>query len=475
MRILFIFFLFQLLTFSLAQANILDKVQIEETIQRRIEHNLMPYDKKIRARVKFIYKSPTPLPGTTMAENDELTPNVLSESDVRGIQIEIYSQLPSLTAEMQNEIYNLIPIRKNRIKIKFLQFQETPLNEPKPLIAKDFWDIYHSFLSDMSRGTLYLFGSLFSLLALFSFVLHRSRLKHAKENFGLIAQSISEHLGSGNPRSTSSFDKNMSSALSAPSPAATGSQALGLSVESLKEFFADCYWTEEDGYAHWMWQSLTMDQKKNVIEAWPKLKKYSAFFISKEAESKTDHAHPYYLAPENLHMVSQEIIEKELKKSPDIWLRLSPLRQRHLNLPISEKLRVVKKGDDTIVLPALPKATQERALPFVNVLGRLNFADEATILKKPDLVPNELKSQLPSLVWLSLQKSESIEDVLSRFDALSLASAWVGAPEVLAILESQLPEKKRKMLHSYLEKVTPSVQSETYRALCEAGISLNAA
>lgn len=461
---------------NIASANMLDKVQLEEAIQRRIETHLKIYDNDLQARVRFVYKNPIALPGTTLAENEDLSPNVISESDIRGIEIEIQTKLSQISDEMQKDIYTLIPIRKSRIKLKYLPWREKSVNtEPPPLVAKDFWDISKSITNDFSKLFLLIVAGSVCLLSLLFVVLHFSQVKNSKENFGLIAKSILENINQV-PRGMAP-ESQKSSALHSSEPMAISNEAahLELSTESLVELFADCYWCEEDAFAHWLWKNLSLDQKKQTISAWPLLKKYSLYFVSLPPEAANYHQHPYYMAPEFLAWASQEVLQKELKNNPDLWLRLSPMRQIRLQIPIAEKLRIVKKGDLSNTLPKMSAPSKERVLPMQAALGDLSFEDESTILKKPDMISSELRGQLKSLVWLSLQKPEFIQETLSRFDALSLATAWTGSPEVLQILEKQLPEKKVKLLLSYKDKVTPSKKSETYMQLFRAGLHNEAA
>lgn len=474
MKSIVLFILALFVSLNQASANVLDKVQLEEAIQRRLETNLHLYDKDIKIKVNFVYRAPASLPGTTFLENEELSPNTISESDIRGINVEVHTRLSELTSSMQEDIYALIPVRKSRIKIKHIQLVEKPVNVTPPLAAKDFWDISNSFKTDAAQLLLGLVASSVFILSLLFFLIHRSQLRQSRENFNLLAKSIQDKTASSPALNSMSSGIVPSGTEAAVLESSVNATQIYLPVDSLKELFADCYWCEEDKYAHWLWQRTTLEQKKQLLAAWPPLKKYSLYFVSLPAEKKGFHEHPFYISPEALAPISQIMVEKEVKKNPDIWLCLSPLRQLHLKIPISEKLRIVKK-DSSVSLPQIQTPSPERVFPRQATLGELSFDDEITILKKPDTVPTNMRAQFQSLVWLSLREPTYIESVLAQQDALSLASAWVSAPEILANLEKHLPEKKLKLLHAYREKVVPSKKSEAYQFLVKAGLYNEAA
>jgi hypothetical protein len=87
------------------------------------------------------------------------------------------------------------------------------------------------------------------------------------------------------------------------------------------------------------------------------------------------------------------------------------------------------------------------------------------------MVPNELRSQIRSLVWLALKPFEFRQKALAEFSSEEIASAWSGSPEVLARLSEALPEKKRLMLEGYLQSIEVNKKAYVYSRLVEAGLS----
>jgi hypothetical protein len=90
-------------------------------------------------------------------------------------------------------------------------------------------------------------------------------------------------------------------------------------------------------------------------------------------------------------------------------------------------------------------------------------------------VPVALRENIQTLVWLAQKDDAFIQKTLSRYDARSLASAWVGPEAVLKKLEAQLPEKKLKLLLNYREKTIPSRHSDAYASLVAEGFKNEAA
>ncbi|MNL84237.1 hypothetical protein D3C87_2121440 [compost metagenome] len=73
-------------------------------------------------------------------------------------------------------------------------------------------------------------------------------------------------------------------------------------------------------------------------------------------------------------------------------------------------------------------------------------------------------------MWLCQKPATHVSEVLARFDARTLAEAWIGPTEVLQSLESHLPEKKLKLLNNYRQKTAPSRHSPVFSALVQEGL-----
>jgi hypothetical protein len=453
--------------FSQVQANLIDKVKLEELIENRIEKKLAYFDSKVKIIVRFTYKANEKLPGLTLEDDQTFEPVTLTVDDIQNVKIEIRSHLSEINKEMQEMIYSVLPIKKSQVTLSLVQVVEKPIMIPEPIIAKDLWDISSHILDRFFKALIILSASAVFLLLGALYFVQRNNKDQSRQNFAMLSHAITEQTSSGS--SVGSNIAELQNIQGVQNSIQASDESVQLSIDSLTELLADCYWCSQDSYAHWLWKHLNFKEKQEVMQAWPPLKKYSAFFVGKTSEFKDFHNHPYYIQPEKLAFVSQEAILKEINKNPDLWLSLSPMRQTHLVMPIAEKMKVVKKGKK-VEFPKLSLISMERDLPSQLNFGALSFKDESSILKDPSIVPLEVKEQVCSLVWLSLKNPEFIQEKLSQFDARSLASAWIAAPEILDHLEKFVPEKKLKMLHRYLEQTPPSRESIVYKSLVQSGL-----
>jgi hypothetical protein len=204
------------------------------------------------------------------------------------------------------------------------------------------------------------------------------------------------------------------------------------------------------------------------------MKDYSLFFAEVSAVAKSYHEHPYYLTPTNLTMISQKDLCAAVKKDFGLWNYLSPMRKQNLPLSLDEKLKATQSTPSKEKsIPNVKSAL--RALETKPTWGEISSDDETALFNNPGMVPDPMKQHIRSLVWLAQKDKTQIQKVLSKYDAKALASAWIGADEVLKNLESSIPEKKLKLLQTYKEKVRPSRQSEIYQLLVDEGLKNEAA
>lgn len=460
-------FIFSLIIFSLtAQADIIEKMQLEDALKQRIESGLKLYDSSAHVNVSVVLKKYPFPPGTSMDENFELNPEQLEESDVISINVSIMSHEPALTPQMSEAINTSIPIKKRKITIDFKNVAKSVSDTPPRIQAKDLSDISNSFIQNISKYLAYgLSGSLF-LLVLLAIYLNQRSLKEFKNQFTNLINVLSEN-NIFNAKNTE--DKSQESTETTLKNENALGEKLELTTDGLAELFSDCYWCEEDQYASWLWLNTTQEQKKSLLEKIPFMKEYSHYFINQMARESAYHNHPYYLEPLAFRLVSQEQISQELKKQPGLWASLSPMRQKLLSIPIKDRLRLVNSTSTQFDIKSLKPSTKYRTLEHQADWGTMSLEDEAIIFKDPQMVPPAFRKNIKSLAWLCLHESSFIESTLAQFDARELATAWIAAPEVLQKLEQHLPEKKLKLVKTYCEKVTSSKNSACYQALVKAG------
>jgi hypothetical protein len=204
------------------------------------------------------------------------------------------------------------------------------------------------------------------------------------------------------------------------------------------------------------------------------MKDYSLYCVDIRPNELSYHEHPYYLAPRGLLWTSQEDLSSQVRKDFSLWHFLSPMRQQNLPLNLEERLTAVQTKPDS------KKSFSEGHSPLRILEAKLTWKDlssedEATLLNHPEMVPVTMRRNIRSLVWLVQKDDVFIQKALARYDARSLALAWIGPEDLLKKLEAHLPEKKLKLLLNYKEKMAPSRSSDAYASLVAEGFKNEAA
>ena len=91
--------------------------------------------------------------------------------------------------------------------------------------------------------------------------------------------------------------------------------------------------------------------------------------------------------------------------------------------------------------------------------------DETRLIARVGEFDLSAMRQMPSLVWSERLSDDLIREILKSFNVTDLASAWVGPESVLIRLHGLLPERKAKVLDSYLSSIKPSRESEAFSNL----------
>lgn len=260
---------------------------------------------------------------------------------------------------------------------------------------------------------------------------------------------------------------------------ARSSERLKLSDETMVALLSDCYWCGEDAYAHWLWQSLSSDQQARLLEQWSACKAYSEHFFWQAPEEKSFHKDAFYLqAPDWKHLSMKEAAGF-LKKSAVFWKGLSPMRKQSLSLGLAERSRIVETAKQSSF-----SAEQEESLAHSSPSEPRTFTErmhvasmsaklEEEILAADKKLQRKWVQELPaSLVWLSIAGADEREQALREFSAEEIAEAWTGADKVLRVLQGSMPDSKWQLVQDYLEQLSPSRASESYKALAEVGAEL---
>lgn len=460
-----------------ARADLLDRLRLEEALKDRVEDAFRLYDPKAQVLVRLDYKSfQGALPGTTIETRGEVNPFNIDSGDITRINVEIFTDLEDVVPEAKSLVLKAVPLEKSKISVDYKKLKtsfpkealRSPL-DPQALstIARDTMDSFMKIFGVISVGGLLLFLA-------FLFQQNSRKLKEFKQQVQLLTTALSEHNNMPPP-----MVSHAAAGSKLPTgPAGEGDKApfKSFSPASLQELFADCYWCREDAYAHWLWRQLESPQRSELLNLSPLLKDYSLYFVSLKPLELSYHDHPYYLDPRGLSSVSQEDLCAQIRGDLGLWHFLSPMRQQNLPLSLEERLGALQSKPEGKKTPlSLKNQSPLRVLETKHSWGELSSEDEETLFRHPEMVPSALRENIHSLAWLAQKENSIIQNVLSRYDARSLASAWVGPESVLKKLEAQLPEKKLKVLLSYLEKSPPSRHSDTYASLVAESFKHDAA
>jgi hypothetical protein len=246
-----------------------------------------------------------------------------------------------------------------------------------------------------------------------------------------------------------------------------------LPVEGLVELFADCYWTQQDSYAKWLWEHLSIQQRQTTLENWTPMREYSLQIQFSFGTSAHFHTHPYYLKPAPLRNLNNSEIEKVILQNHSAWASLSPLRKQAIHIPLEIKLSIINTQNpqsSKIQWPTL--RSPERHFDSSGDLGELSIEDDLALWQNSDLVPQPLRKKVSTLVWVALLAEEKRKALLSQYAAVDLASIWIAPPEALDKLKEVIPEKKLKLVESYLKTIKSSRSSEKFKQISNKAVDL---
>lgn len=468
--LIILFILFPLI----AQADLLARMNLEEAFRQRIETMAKTYDPDSRVLIRFDYRSMQgSLPGTSLTASNEL-PARVDISDIVRANIEIYTVNSELPADFSNTIYKILPVPKSVIKINSRKLDiQKDAQIVRDIDAKSLNEIATQSVNNLTEKLIYLFSILMALIFLgFSYISQR-RMKDFKAQMSLLTSAVADSVASatGPQLSAISAQNKLPSSESAGNLQFKINSLNGLPDTALLAMLADCYWCERDSEAAWIWRMLESKRKIGLMSGADFLKHYSYYLQGVKDQETSLFEDTYYFHPQSYNHLSNKDLTQLVEKYPFLWHQLSPTRQKYLPLAIESKLRVQTSNPEAHIFDFQSiKPSPTRTLQAMASVTYISHEDELKILSDPLIVPIDLRKQFPTLVWLAQKDSETISKILSKYDARSLAMAWTGPEETLKKLETCLPERKVKILRSYIEKNVPDRSSEIFRSLYLEGL-----
>lgn len=455
---------------GLAHADLNQRTNLEDIIRDRVQKAAQLFDPHAQVFVQIHYKEfKGALPGSAFDVNAGIPANP-DIDDIQNVVISIYSTKAPFPAEADQTVTMSLPFPRSLTKIEYKKWEFEPIKDTAltpDVLSKVTDHILSSFrLILLSLGLLIGLG--FAVTAILRSRDTRRQTADLVAASQQLTQTRSQEPAGERAPSEEKSAATKSAVDLANSPIQENSYIANLTISGLIELFGDCYWCQADGYAHFLWRSLPVAQRAQLLEKIPFIKDYVPYFFNIRPENWALHEHPYYLSPQTLWSTSQTDLKNQVASKPNLWTAISPLRQQTLELNLTQKLEAVQNQRPTAVQFNNVKSPL-REFPKAADFGDLSAEDELSLFENPSRVPENLRANVKTLVWLALKDEDFIRETLASLNARALAQAWIGPQEVLQKLESCLPEKKSALLKEYLEKSPPSRKSSTFQQLTRLG------
>jgi hypothetical protein len=470
------------------------KLELENKIAEKVRSILSQVDLQSQVIVEVrLKKISTKLPGTGSEVVDmfsEGQSQTIDLDDIERIDVKVLSRLPELPKTIQKQIQDSF-FGQKRVAIKYEKMTDNVskiLNQREEYETqqKEIVQSISSNLSEISGVTKSLKNTLIWLMVgLFwvGIIVYWLSGRRAISHYKMMAEVFAEKIGAKLNRPEDDrnvIDLNQRMQLNQPHESESQAQLSHesqrlemMSSVSLAALISDCYWCEEDGYAVWLWNHMSPQKRREILGVWPKADSYVRSLARVPAHMLQHHNHLHYLKPLPVLDVSQADLKFWVGRYPGAWNMISPLRQSHMDYSLKEKIEFSRQAPAGDILSKLPKpSSASRDLEMPLEIGLLTEEDEMAILAMPESVPDHLRPDIPSLVWVALLPPQEREILLSGVSAHFLAEVWVGPHEVLSKLQEVMPEKKWTLLSDYLQRVSPRRDSAHLMSLSREAVRL---
>jgi hypothetical protein len=463
-----------------AFANLTLKLDLETKLQEKVRSLIAPVDPYAQVVISVRLKQlavELPGAGAQLAKIDSSHSEFsLSLEDIERVEISVISKLNPFPAGLRRTLESGIdlPASKKRLTIQAFDAETAALlAKPEPDYLKTMNAAEEAMGKIVDRAPS-AFGWILAGLAVFALLRDLGNQRARAKAAGRIAEGLKE------------LSSREAEAVSVPprpadSPGVVARDRGGdsdtdrlfvqsLPPEALTALFSDCYWCMEDGYAAWLWASLTQVQREALLRQWPKASIYVRSLGSTESKVANYHHHPYYLEPLRIQDVSQNDIMAWVKAHPGAWHALSPMRKMRSGFSLLEKIKLNEVALHA-QLPAVPRPSRDdRELSEPMDCGSLTEADELEILRDPTSVPASLRPQIQSAVWTALLDEQARREVLSSMSARMIAEVWLGPDAVLEKMAESLPEKKLQLVKRYRSRIQPYRTSDAMSELVRVSL-----
>lgn len=244
------------------------------------------------------------------------------------------------------------------------------------------------------------------------------------------------------------------------------SEIKALPLSGFEALFIDCYWSSCDDYSAFVWSDANNEQKKHVIENYPFLKEYIKYISKVEQIDRGYAVDAYYLSALDINHIDNEALTELIRKTPALFKVISTIRKENLYLTIEEQIAMSKHNlavVPNIDFSKIPESSQRQVKAIEMVVIR-DVKEEELIIQNQKLTTEEMEL-IPTLGWFKYLNTEQTQEILQKFSARDIASAWIGPDSVLSELKKLMPEKKQKLLTDYLATIKASRYSQAFKKL----------
>lgn len=432
-------------TSSAQAANLDESIQkLNQYYGNEVEKIVQSYDSTAKSKVNIEVKlEKVELPFSALPPQ-EMIATKDGRPIVQSIKVKIYTQfaqVPDAVKQEIKEMFNWTQIEPQIEQIRLAQPWSGSSLGTKVLTPEN---------TGKFVGYLALIG-----IALFGLVSYR---QNAGRIHGAIVAAANELKNGGMPSAQLDPVQNKSKQEATSShQGGPGSASLsGFSAESLSSLFYDCYWSEKDQYAKYLWHLVDIQSKTQLLNEHAELQAYFEY-ISGLEESQEDNYHlsPYYLNPLEINHLSNKDVKDIVLKDLKLFKNLSPIRKQSIGLSPKKLIDAsqMTESEKSTVNQSFQqlKASAKRKLPLQIDLV-IHTEDEEKELLSIQKLPFSVKEKVASLGWLLELPDQSAKKILSRFSAQEIASSWTGPQDVLKKLQTYIPTEKWQLVESYKEK-----------------------
>ena len=129
--------------------------------------------------------------------------------------------------------------------------------------------------------------------------------------------------------------------------------------------------------------------KQELVEKHSLLRGYSDYICTLNSVSSDLHMNPFYLKPVNLNLKSNEVVRDLVKKNPQFYNNLSPIRKQSISLGPKQSIELSQKEplkfEDAEKLAISAPDSKPRRLPVQVTINVDSIEEEAEILSIENL------------------------------------------------------------------------------------------